>query len=162
MEIPAKKQLMLVILVCSGCGISHMPGIHLGAFGSAATLSAAACFSVVSMRALGLRCFLHTDLVGNHPFTERGLLGRPYSTGRGNVDIAPLQLYWLRWHNCVCHGGESTNSMEDIRNSTEGRGIGAGVGESGNRGSRESRERAKMIQCRDGCGTCLIRALCTF
>lgn len=40
-----------------------------------------------------IEVFLHTDLVGNHPFTERGLLGWAQSTGRGNVGIARLQLW---------------------------------------------------------------------
>lgn len=64
---PAEKQLVLAVLVLDfACA-----GIQL----EAQRLCAALLFlhSHVNSKT---GVFLHTDLVGDHPFTERGLLGR--------------------------------------------------------------------------------------
>jgi hypothetical protein len=80
-----------------------------------------------------------TDLVGDHPFAERGLLN-PGS----NVCIA-----LRRYGGIFGHGEECTSVVEKE--------------ESGGKLSRRSREsRVENVQGRDACGTCLIRHAAIF
>jgi hypothetical protein len=48
---------------------------------------------------------MHTDLVGDHPLPERGLLGWPRATGAGNIDIE-LRGRRRRRDGLFCHEDE--------------------------------------------------------
>jgi hypothetical protein len=64
-------------------------------------------------RAGDLRVQLHTDLVGDHPLPERGLLGWPRAAGAGHIAIE-LRGRWRRRDRLFGHGERETRVAKRV------------------------------------------------